>query len=45
MNADLNKMTLEDVIRYAAVGFELEINDGQVVRMVMRHEEGSDNGR
>ena len=39
MNKDLSKMTIKEVLTYAAVGFVFEINDGKVVRMTLKGKE------
>lgn len=35
----LDNLTIEEVLKYAAQGFELIINDGHVQAMVLRKEE------
>lgn len=42
MNADLNKMTIMEILKYTTQGFELVINDGHVQALVMRKEEPQD---
>lgn len=35
----LDTLTVEDVLKYAAQGFEFTINDGHVLAMTLRKEE------
>ena len=38
----LDHLTIEEVLKYHAQGFELEINDGHVRSMTLRKEEPQD---
>lgn len=40
----LDHLTVEDVIKYAAIGFEINISNGHVQSMVLRREEGAEDG-
>ena len=38
----LDKLTIEEIIKYAAQGFEFTINDGHIQAMTLTHEGESD---
>lgn len=35
----LDKLTIEEIIKYAAMGYEITISDGHVQSMTLKHEE------
>ena len=44
MNADLNKMTIMEILKYTTQGFELIINDGKVNGLILTREKGAEDG-
>lgn len=41
----LDKLTIEEIIKYAAQGYELVINDGHVVRLICEGAEGENHDK
>ena len=44
MNANLDKWTILEILKYTAEGFQLIINDGHVKGLVLTRERGAEDG-
>lgn len=44
MNANLDQMTIMEILKYTTQGFELIINDGHVKGLILTRERGAEDG-